>query len=270
MSILTGQYRKPLADHRARYASRVILASLAIVLFIMNSANAQKTNHTFYELRTYHCPEGKRPGLVERFRDHTLRLFEKHGIKNIAYFLPTDPSNNILVFVISYPSQALRDSLWNSFFTDPEWQEAARKSEAGGKLVSSVDQAFLQLAPDLTSEFTPERNVKTRVFELRTYTCHPGKVPDLTARFRDHTREIFQKHGMTNIVYWYTVEKDGAQSRLVYLLAHPSEAAGRAAFEAFRKDPEWVRVRTASEEAAPIVEKVESLYLTPLPFSPLQ
>ena len=99
---------------------------------------------------------------------------------------------------------------------------------------------------------------------------HAGKVPAINARFRDYTRELFQKHGMTNIIYWYTVEKDGSQPKLVYLLAHKTEKAAKASFDKFGKDPVWTMVRDASERNGPIVQKITSVYLKALPFSPLR
>lgn len=223
--------------------------------------------NAYFEMRTYHCNENKRPDLIRRFKDHTLRLLERHGITNVAYFIPTDPNNNSLTFVLAYPDQASRDVRWNNFINDPEWKEAAKQSEANGKLVAKVDQTFMKMAPELSSKIKSSKGNDERIFELRTYHCFPGKLETLNTRFRDHTRKLFEKHGMTNVVYWHTVPQDGAQPKLVYLLAHKNEEVAKASFDAFRKDPEWVKVRDASEANGKIVEKVESVYLTPLEFS---
>lgn len=230
----------------------------------------QKADTRYFEMRTYHCNDNKRPDLIRRFQDHTLRLFEKHGITNVAYFIPTDEGNNSLTFILAYPDKASRDVRWNNFANDPEWKEAARKSEENGKLVAKVDQTFLTMVPELSREIKKSKGKQERIFELRTYHCLPGKLADLDKRFEDHTRKLFEKHGMTNVVYWHTVPQDGAQPKLVYLLAHKDEAAAKASFDAFRKDPVWVKARDASEANGKIVEKVESVYLTPLPFSPLK
>jgi hypothetical protein len=241
-----------------------------ILLALSFSAPAQKTDTRYFELRTYHCNEGKRPDLIRRFENHTIRLLEKHGITNVAYFLPTDANNNSLTFVLAYPDQASRDVRWNNFANDPEWKEAARKSEENGKLVAKVDQTFMQIVPELSKGIKKSKGKDARIFELRTYHLLPGKLGDLDARFRDHTRKLFEKQGMTNVVYWHTVPKDDSQPKLVYLLAHKSEDAAKASFDAFRKDPEWVKARDASEANGKIVEKVESVYLAPLPFSALK
>jgi len=75
---------------------------------------------------------------------------------------------------------------------------------------------------------------------------------------------------MKNVVYWESVEKDGNQPKLIYLLSHSSEAAAKASFDAFRIDPEWIKASTNSELDGKIVQKVESVFLKPLPFSPLK
>jgi hypothetical protein len=108
---------------------------------------------------------------------------------------------------------------------------------------------------------------ENRVFEMRTYHTHEGKLPALLARFRDHTTKLFEKHGMTNIGYWVPKTQPNT---LVYILAHKSEAAAKASFDAFRKDPGWVKARDASEAAGKIVMKVDSVFMDPTDFSKLK
>lgn len=110
----------------------------------------------------------------------------------------------------------------------------------------------------------------TRVFELRTYTTHPGKLDALNARFRNHTVKLFEKHGMTNVVYTTPMDAPQSQNTLIYLLAHKSREAAKASFDAFRSDPDWVKARTESEAAGPIVIKVDSVFLTPTDYSPMK
>ena len=108
---------------------------------------------------------------------------------------------------------------------------------------------------------------ENRVFEMRTYHTHEGKLPALLARFRDHTTKLFEKHGMTNIGYWVPKTQPNT---LVYILAHKSEEAAKASFDAFRKDPDWVKARVASEAAGKIVVKVDSVFMDPTDFSKLK
>lgn len=110
------------------------------------------------------------------------------------------------------------------------------------------------------------------VYELRTYTTLDGRLPALNARFRDHTVKLFEKHGMTNVVYGTPIDNEGKaiDNKLVYLLAHKSQEAARASFAAFGKDPEWVAAREASEKDGKIVAKVESQFLVPTDYSPMK
>src|SRR5437773_471764 len=95
----------------------------------------------------------------------------------------------------------------------------------------------------------PAADADGRVYELRTYTAAGGKLAALNARFRDHTRKLFEKHGMTNVGYWTPAQDEkGAGTTLVYLLAHPSLDGAKASWAAFRADPAWAAARKASEE----------------------
>lgn len=109
-----------------------------------------------------------------------------------------------------------------------------------------------------------------RVFEMRTYTTHPGKLPDLLKRFRDHTVKLFEKHGMTNIGYWVPTDAPRSENTLIYVLAYPSADAAKKAWDAFRTDPDWQKARKASEANGPIVQKVDSVFMTPADFSKIK
>lgn len=108
---------------------------------------------------------------------------------------------------------------------------------------------------------------KPAVFELRVYTTEPGRLPALHQRFANHTMKLFEKHGMSNVIYTTPVGED---NKLIYLLAHDSEEAAKASFNAFRNDPDWVAARDASEKDGKIVAKLESTYLIPTPYSPMK
>ncbi len=108
---------------------------------------------------------------------------------------------------------------------------------------------------------------QTRVFELRTYYTKEGRLPALLERFRSHTTALFEKHGIVNIGYWVPTDKPNT---LVYIVAHPSAEAAKANWDAFRNDPEWQKVRTESEASGPIVDHVESVYMSPTDFSKIK
>ena len=123
----------------------------------------------------------------------------------------------------------------------------------------------------VTLSVSPARSEEHgRVFELRTYTCNEGKLPDLLARFRNHTMQLFEKHGMTSIGYWVPQDAPASQNTLIYILAHPSREAAKKNWDAFRNDPEWQKVQKESEANGKIVIKVESVYMDPADFSPMK
>lgn len=109
-----------------------------------------------------------------------------------------------------------------------------------------------------------------RIFEMRTYTAHPGRLDALNARFRDHTTRIFEKHGMTNVGYWTPQEAPLAENTLVYILAHDSRDAGQASWDAFRADPEWAQVAEESQRDGRIVESVDVLWLEATDYSKIK
>ena len=225
-------------------ATLTLLAGLSVV----PAASAKDTR--CFEMRVYYAPEGKLDDLNARFRDHTMALFEKHGMQNIGYFMPVDNKDNKLVYFLAYPSREAREKSWKAFFVDPDWQKAYKASEANGKLVSKVESYFLQ-ATDYSPEIKPAKGSEPRLFELRTYWAAEGKLDALNARFRDHTVRLFGKHGMENLAYWSRMsDQPEADKLLVYLLAHKSKEARDASFKNFGADPDWVAARKASEEKA--------------------
>ena len=117
---------------------------------------------------------------------------------------------------------------------------------------------------------TVDAQTNARVFELRTYTAPDGKLADLHKRFRDHTLRIFEKHGMTNIVYLSPQDAPLSQNTLVYLLGHSSREAAKKSWAAFVNDPEWKKVSTESQIDGKIVAKVESMFLDKTDKSPIK
>ena len=108
-----------------------------------------------------------------------------------------------------------------------------------------------------------------RVYELRTYTCNEGKLEALKARFRDHTIAIFKRHNMESIGYWVPQDAARSSNTLIYIIAHASREAATKNWADFNADPEWQKVRKDSEAAGPIVQKTESVFMSPADFSPL-
>ena len=111
---------------------------------------------------------------------------------------------------------------------------------------------------------------ENRVYEMRTYTCNEGKLETLKTRFRDHTRRIFEKHGMTNIGYWIPLDSTRSNNTLIYIIAHASREQAEKNWAEFGKAPEWQRVAAASEADGKIVEKIESVFVSPTDYSPIK
>jgi hypothetical protein len=113
-----------------------------------------------------------------------------------------------------------------------------------------------------------EEKVSQRVYELRTYTTHPGRLPALHKRFADHTMRLFEKHGMKNEMYWTPTDEKLKDNTLIYFLSHDSREAAEKSWQAFQADPEWHKVRDASEADGKIVAKVERVYMSRVPWQP--
>ncbi len=117
-----------------------------------DNANPSQAATAVYELRVYHAAPGKLGDLLSRFREHTVKLFDRHGIKSVAYWTPLDEpeKSNTLIYVLQHPSREAAAANWKSFQDDPEWKSVHDKSEANGKLVDKVDSTFLGL-----TDFSP-------------------------------------------------------------------------------------------------------------------
>ena len=127
----------------------------------------------------------------------------------------------------------------------------------------------------VVGKFTPiagvaEAQSSDRTFELRTYTAHPGRLEELHARFRDHTVELFERHGMTNIGYFRPSDSPLAENTLIYLLAHDSREAADASWAGFRGDADWARVAEETRRNGRLVENVESVFLDPTNYSTMR
>lgn len=116
-----------------------------------NVAHAQAANRVF-ELRTYTANPGKFEALKTRFRDHTIRLFEKHGITSIGYWIPVDPpkSENTLIYIIAYPSMEAAKKNWQAFQNDPDWKKAASDSQKDGPILAGRPESVFMMPADFS------------------------------------------------------------------------------------------------------------------------
>jgi hypothetical protein len=109
----------------------------------LSIAHAQSAK--VYELRTYTAPDGKLGDLHARFRNHTMRIFDKHGMKSIAYFAPQDAplTQNTLIYILEHPSREEAKAHWAEFSADPEWKKVSEESQRDGRIVSKVESVFM-------------------------------------------------------------------------------------------------------------------------------
>ncbi len=114
--------------------------------------NPTEASNEVYELRIYHAAPGKLGELLARFRDHTIKLFDQHGIKSVAYWTPVDEpeKSNTLIYILRHPSREGAAANWKSFQDDPAWKSVKDKSEANGKLVEKIDSTYMAL-----TDFSP-------------------------------------------------------------------------------------------------------------------
>jgi hypothetical protein len=119
------------------------MKKLAVALFLI--AMSMQAEDRVYELRTYTATEGKLENVLARFRDHTTKIFEKHGMVNIGYWVPQDAplSKNTLIYVLAHKSRDAAKKSWDDFRTDPEWVKVRTESEAGGKIVEKAVSVFM-------------------------------------------------------------------------------------------------------------------------------
>jgi hypothetical protein len=132
----------------SRIVSAVVLLAVG---FAFGSWNASSVAHAqnagkVYEMRTYTAPEGKLPNLQARFRDHTIRIFNKHGMKSVGYWVPQDApaKDNTLVYIISHDSREAAKKNWAAFQADPEWKKVSAESQVDGRIVSGVVSVFME------------------------------------------------------------------------------------------------------------------------------
>jgi hypothetical protein len=123
----------------AGFAAGLITARLTVP----PRASAQSPH--VYELRTYTTAPGRLEALKKRFREHTTALFEKHGMRNVGYWVPADApaSENTLIYVLEHDSRDAAKKSWDEFRNDPDWKKAQAESEADGKIVEKADSVFM-------------------------------------------------------------------------------------------------------------------------------
>ncbi|MGN7998783.1 NIPSNAP family protein [Sphingomonas sp. 22176] len=142
-----------------RLALPALLALLPLAAPALAQTATAQAPQPVYELRIYYPAPGKAEALNARFRNHTLKLFARHGMHNVAYWneLPRpDAPEGRVVYILSYPSREAREADWKAFGADPEWQKVVAESEANGKIVTKVESIFMTMT-DYSPALAPVR-----------------------------------------------------------------------------------------------------------------
>jgi hypothetical protein len=195
-------------------------------------------------------------------------LFARHGIDSVAYFTPIEGARagNTLVYFLRHENKEASAAAFEAFAADPEWVRVRTESEQSGPILSQpISSTFLKLT-DFSPGFSKVHD--DRVYELRTETVAEGKLGALQARYRDHSRRLFEKHGMENVAFFVPVDAPKSTETFIYLLAHKSRDAARESWRSFGSDPEWKAIREATEKDGALVSKVDILFLAPTEYSP--
>lgn len=110
---------------------------------VVQAADAPKAR--VFEIRTYYTLPGRLDALNQRFRNHTLKIFEKHGMTNVGYWVPQDSParDNTLIYVISHASREQAKANWAAFVADPEWKKVAEESQKDGKIIDRIESVFV-------------------------------------------------------------------------------------------------------------------------------
>jgi hypothetical protein len=133
--------QKPLA---LVFATTVFVAGVFAGSVFQSWSVARAQSQRVFEVRTYTAPEGKLQDLHKRFRDHTLRIFKKHGMESVIYLAPQDAplKDNTLIYVISHANREQAKKNWADFSADEEWKKVSAESQVNGRIVSKVDSVF--------------------------------------------------------------------------------------------------------------------------------
>lgn len=129
-----------------KYLLTCVLACLPFGAASVYADNHGADEYPLYELRTYYTHEGKIDDLHARFRNHTIKLFEKHGIRNIAYWSPVDDPST-LIYLIAHKDGDAAKASWTAFGQDPEWQKVAKASRADGPILTKIDSVYMTKTP---------------------------------------------------------------------------------------------------------------------------
>lgn len=230
---------------------------------------------TLYELRYYVAAPGKLEDLHARFRDHTMKLFEKHGMENVIYWnvvegdkTDGDKAERTMVYILAHENEEAREKSWKAFMDDPAWKEAHAQSEKNGKLLAEPPRVILMRETDFSPLDWPPSDEK-RLYELRHYNDGPERVPYTVERFGLGEDQLFRDAGMETIKFWRATD----DSAFIYLLAHEDRDASKASWAKFMTAFKPYMDKYNKEKGGPPADAapgkaMEVRFLVPTDYSP--
>jgi hypothetical protein len=119
--------------------------TLLLSFVVAAHAYSAEVDQRVFEIRTYTTAEGKLETLNTRFREHTMKLFERHGMRNVGYWVPRDAplAGHTLIYILAHNSREAAKKSWDEFNNDPEWKQVKAASEANGPVVVKVESVFV-------------------------------------------------------------------------------------------------------------------------------
>ena len=218
-----------------------------------------------YELRIYAAAEDRLGHLIARFREHTDRLFRKHKMEPVAYWLPTDGTakeKRRFVYILKHPSRYAAYQNWNAFTHDPEWKRGVLEKPEFQRLLSERPESIF-----LTSNGFPNKSNRSNtpsIYELRINTAKPEKLAALHQYHNDQGLKLHLKHDIHTMGCWFAYDRPESENALYTLLRHPSRPQAELNWKSLESDSAWRKTK------GNLAEKTERLYLKPLNFSPMK
>ena len=232
-----------------------------------------------YELRIVHqrnTPENQRQRMTDLLRDATLPTLQKYGAGPVGFFSSTiAPGGPFTVALISYPSLAAMEEIRAKMNADAKYAKQIEAFNAlPGLSYQRIDSSLLRAFPNTPAIEIPPTDPKrpSRIFELRTYESNNSATLRRKIKMFEEGGEIasFRKLGMQVVFFAETIVGQNMPS-LTYMLGYDDLAARDAAWRAFGKDPDWIKLRgQAGLSDAEIVSNISNIFLSPLAFSQIR
>ena len=223
-----------------------------------------------YELRIYKANQDRFEHLSTRFREYTDRIFAKHNMKALGYWVPTDGTTRqkrSIVYLLKHTSRYDAYANWTHFTNDREWQKVLDMPTFRGLLAEKPTSIFMT-ETEYSDSFVTSNDKADSVFELRFYKCNEGKLDALNARFRDSVISLYEKHKLADVGYWTPFVPPENQNTLIYMLQHESREQAAANWKALLNDPKWKPVARAFQENGGLLKRPpERILLRPLDIS---